>query len=110
MADCQQVEVYLLDLALLVLLGLVLLIITDFLLSGLFSPQADWIVDEFTVLFDQVLQSPLLQVLQLIFLEVQDDLCTSSQGFSCICTMSLSYLQGVDLRTKHYAVKQLKQK
>ena len=45
------------------------LIIRDLFLGGLLSPKRDGVADELTVLLHQVLQSALLNVLQLVLLQ-----------------------------------------
>ncbi len=45
------------------------LVIRDLLLGGLLSPKRDGVADELTVLLHQILQSALLDVLQLVLLQ-----------------------------------------
>lgn len=45
------------------------LVIRDLLLGGLLSPKRDGVTDELTVLLHQILQSALLNVLQLVLLQ-----------------------------------------
>ncbi|CAH2051207.1 unnamed protein product [Thlaspi arvense] len=43
----------------------------NLLLNGLLNPQRDWVADELRVFLDQILKPPLLEILQLVFLEVK---------------------------------------
>ena len=71
------------DLGLVVfLLFLGLFLFLDFLLGFLGDPEGDGVLDELGVLLDEVLEFSLFEVLELIFLEVEDDLGTTAEGFS----------------------------
>merc|ERR1719387_76976 len=60
------------------LLLLVLVVgVSDLLVSGLFNHKFNWETNELRVLFDQVLEASLLQEFLLVLLELQDDLGSS---------------------------------
>mmetsp|Transcript_8368 Transcript_8368/g.18980 ORF Transcript_8368/g.18980 Transcript_8368/m.18980 type:complete len:674 (+) Transcript_8368:222-2243(+) len=70
----------LLHLALLVvLLVLLLVVILNLLLGGLLGPERDGVRDELAVLLHEVLDAALLEVLELVLLEVEHDLRSTSE-------------------------------
>jgi hypothetical protein len=64
------------------------LFISNLFLSGLFSVDLNWELDEFRVLLNQFLDLFLLQVLKTFWLEVKDQFASSSQRLSLTVILS----------------------
>uniref|UniRef100_A0A1X7VAP7 Uncharacterized protein n=1 Tax=Amphimedon queenslandica TaxID=400682 RepID=A0A1X7VAP7_AMPQE len=62
------------------------LVVADLLLPLLLYLKVDGVSDELTVLLDDLFDATILQVLILIFLEVENNLCTTWEFFSTFVT------------------------